>query len=625
MKVLSHRFLIPGIVLAVLSLFTLSLVAWSPTPTPIPTPGPTAAPLDPLTIPKYVNQLTKPAVYVPKEIKNWGGKVTKQEYTVEVVDFKQQMLPPGYPKTEQFGYRGLVYDPKTHKPVFVQSSPGSTFEMIQDVPALVHWRNKIDVPHFLPVDPTLDWANPNNIPKPTPPFIPFPPGYPLAQFPVPYVTHVHGIEVESTFDGHPDAWFTFDGKTGPLYTTNDYLYPNSNAPATFWYHDHSFGMTRLNVQAGLVGFFLLRDPNDPIERFLPCGDYEIPLAIGDRSFHTDGSLDYPTVGLVPDVNPYWTVSQGNTNIVNGKVWPNLDVERRQYRFRLLNISNQRFYEFRLSNGDSFTMIGSDGGYLPSPAELTSLALGPTERGDILIDFSKYQPGTKIILQNTSSITAFDPETTGQVMQFTVKHSWPRPPCPLPPVLNHLPVLAPDKPARYLTMHLVFLASGGIQLLLNGNHFHDPVSELPQVGSTEDWNFVNVSGITHDMHVHLIQYQVQSRQTFDVARYNADWIALNGEPPIDHTPIYLPVEPYLTGTPVLPAPDESGWKDSMTTPAGMVSKVRIRWAPQRLPTGAVSPGENKFVIDPTIGPGFIWHCHMLDHEDNELMHRFMVVP
>jgi FtsP/CotA-like multicopper oxidase with cupredoxin domain len=614
LKMTLRRIIVSVMIVALVSMFSVCILAQT-----APTP------LDPLTIPKYVNQLVKPAVYVPKLIKDRYGKVIKHEYTVDTSEFKQQMLPPGFPMTTQFGYGGLVTIPGCPTPVFQRSVPGATFEMIKDIPALVHWRNHIITPHFLPVDPTLDWANPNNFPAPTPPFVPFPPGYPEAQFPVPMVTHVHGIEVEPASDGHPMTWFTFDGKTGPEYVKNDYTYPNSNNPSTFWYHDHSMGMTRLNVQAGLAGFFLLRDPKDSIEPFLPKGDYEIPLLIADRSFNTDGSLNYPTVGLNPAVNPYWNVSMGNTNIVNGKVWPNLDVERRQYRFRLLNVANQRFYEFRLSNGQSFTMIGSDGGYLPKPAVLTSLALGPTERGDILIDFSKLAPGTKIILQNVSTIDPPDPGTDGQVMQFTVKNTPVYAPCQLPPVLNKLPVLTPNKPPRYLTQHLVILPNGGVQVLLNGQRFGSPLSELPQIGSTEDWNFVNVSGITHAMHVHLIQYQVVSRQTFDVTRYNADWIALNGNPPLNHPTIELPVEPYLTGTPVLPGPEESGWKDSITAPLGMVSKIRIRWAPQKLPTGAVLPGKNTFPINPFGAPGYVWHCHMLDHEDNELMRPFEVIP
>lgn len=587
----------------------------------------TVEPLDPTTIPKYVNQLTIPATYVPKVIKQYG-KVIRHEYTVDVMEFKQQILPPGFPKTTQLGYGGWVQLPGCSKPVFQRSVPGATFEMIRDVPALVRWRNNVTTPHFLPVDPTLDWANPNNFPPPTPPFEPFPPGYPEAQFPVPIVTHVHGIEVESTFDGHPEAWFTFNNIKGPEYVTNNYLYPNSNEPSTFWYHDHAFGITRLNVQAGLAGFYLLRDPKDPIAPLLPKGKYEIPLLLADRSFNTDGSLDYPTVGLQPEVNPYWNTFLGNTNVVNGKVWPNLDVERRQYRFRILNASNFRFYELRLSNGQTFTQIGSDGGYLPQPAVLTAVQLAPTERVDILIDFSQLAPGTKIILQNTSPITPFDPETTGQVMQFTVKESPAVAPRPLPPVLNRLPVLRPDRPNRNVTMRVVPVVSGGIKLLLNGQTFHSPVSETPQVGSTEDWNLINLGGGTHAIHLHLIQFQLVSRQAFDVERYIADWEALNGAPPypLDHPTIELPVEPYLIGDPIPPAPDESGWKDTIRALGNMVTKIRVRWAPQELPTGAVLPGQNKFPINPFVGPGYIWHCHMLEHEDedNELMRPLRVL-
>ncbi|MCL6590596.1 MAG: multicopper oxidase domain-containing protein [Firmicutes bacterium] len=583
------------------------------------------SPLDPLTIPKFVNQLTIPDIYAPKLIKDYYGKVIKHEYTVEVAQFMAQMLPPGYPKTAQLGYGGLVKVPGCSTPVFKRSVPGPTFEMVKGIPALVHWRNKITTPHFLPVDPTLDWANPNNFPAPTPPFEPFPPGYPQAQYPVPIVTHVHGIEVESTFDGHPEAWFTVDGKKGPEYVTNDYMYPNSNNPSTFWYHDHSFGITRLNVQAGLSGFFLLRDPKDKIEPLLPKGKYEIPLLVVDRSFNTDGSLNYPVTGLQPAINPYWNVFLGNTNLVNGKVWPNLDVERRQYRFRILNSSNFRFYEFRLSNGQSFTMIGSDGGYLPQPQTLTAVQLGPTERADILIDFSGLAPGTKVILQNTSPITAFDPNTTGQVMQFTVKNTPACPPCPLPPVLNTLPVLTPNRPTRYMTMRVNQVVTGGIKLLLNGQAFHAPASELPKIGSTEDWDLISLGG-THAIHLHLIQFQVISRQAYDTARYFADWGALNGNTfPLTNPTIELPVEPYLTGSPVPPEPYETGWKDTVRAIGNMVTRIRVRWAPQELPTGAVVPGQNKFPINPFVGPGYIWHCHMLEHEDNELMRPLEVAP
>ena len=187
--------------------------------------------------------------------------------------------------------------------------------------------------------------------------------------------------------------------------------------------------------------------------------------------------------------------------MNGKVWPNLDVERRQYRFRILNASNARFYNMSLSNGQSFIQIGSDGGYLPKPVTLTSLMVSPAERVDILIDFSQVAPGTEIILQNDAAAPfptgdLPDPETTGQIMQFTIpaNASHPVTPPPLPSVLNVLPELTPNAPQRILVLYEVedTVTGNPVTILLNGQLWDNPISELPEVGSTEDWIFVNLT-------------------------------------------------------------------------------------------------------------------------------------
>ena len=215
--------------------------------------------------------------------------------------------------------------------------------------------------------------------------------------------------MQSDSDGHPDAWFTHDGRCGPGYVSSTYTYPNTQEPATLWYHDHALGMTRLNVYAGLAGFYLLREEKPGKKKYseqrlkLPEGDYEIPQVIQDKMFNSDGSLLFANEGLNPDVHPYWAVGFfGDVIVVNGKVWPNLDVERRQYRFRILNGSNSRFYNLKLSNGMEFIQIGSDGGLLKHPARLTSLLLAPAERADILVNFSDIEPGTSIRLLNDAA-------------------------------------------------------------------------------------------------------------------------------------------------------------------------------------------------------------------------------
>ena len=387
-------------------------------------------PLDPNSIPKYRNELVRPPVYEPTLIKDpCTGEVKAHGYIVDLSEFKEQILPPGFPKTKVWGYGGLIRDTKTGEKIYFRNSPGATFEARRGIPVKVKWINRLKGRHMFAVDPTLHWANPNNMPMmPDKPWPPFPPGFDEAQRPVSVVTHLHGGEVESIFDGHPDAWFTASGKYGPAFVTTYYNYPNEQESTTLWYHDHALGITRLNVYAGLAGFYLLRDRKNSIEdpqskNSLPCGEFEIPIVIQDRSFYTDGSLRFDNVGDNPDMHPYWTPEFfGDAIMVNGKVWPNLNVKQRQYRLRFLNGSNARFYNLTLSNGLPFVQIGSDGGFLPNPVTLDSMFMAPAERFDVIVDFSRVAPGTKIIMNNDANAPFPDgdpplPNTTGQIMQF----------------------------------------------------------------------------------------------------------------------------------------------------------------------------------------------------------------
>jgi FtsP/CotA-like multicopper oxidase with cupredoxin domain len=769
---------------------------------------PLAPELPATSIPKFQTQLQRFFTYAPQLTRNASGQITRKEYTVEIAKFQEQMLPPGFPATPLFGYGGNVlvktgangqdipsFD-GTGTVKFKRTSPGPKFEQTRLVPALIHYRNRLEGQHPLPVDPTLDWANPNNFPKPSPPFLPFPPGYAQAQSPIVHTTHTHGIEVKPEFDGTPDTWFTINGIRGPEYVSNDYVQPSSNQSAAFWYHDHSFGVTRLDVGMGLSGYSILRDPANPLDQVgnadifgfedpndfssstvalgsssvhtegsfsisakakgfnvlksstfeltnklggsisldlflpqeqpnpfwfgavqlyvecpsknvfnafvsqveltgktrnafnrltfpvpasiadsigacadfnfsvalnvptdatgtylldniqgvtktpttpLPHGEFEVPLIIQDRTFRTDGTVFYPTaqtvpagtIGANPDVNPYWVLMfDGTTNLVNGTVWPNMDVKRHLYRLRILNSANQRFYTLGFSNGMSFRVIGSDGGYLNQARTVTSVQIGVTERVDLLVDFSQVPVGTKIVLQNTGQLQppvgpAPDPNTDGTVMQFSVVGSAPVPAKPIPAQLNMIPALTPDRPTRTLIQNVEQDDQGRIlQAELDGQLFHELTTELPTIGSTEDWQFVNLTPLTHNKHVHLIQFQIVSRQNIDAGRYLTDWLAANGNPPFAHPTLKLPVEDYLVGNSEGPEPEESGWKDTVRTPAGQVTRIRIRWAQQG---GNSSPGVNNFPIDPTYGIGFIWHCHLLEHEDNEMMRPMTVIP
>jgi spore coat protein A len=396
------------------------------------------------------------------------------------------------------------------------------------------------------------------------------------------------------------------------------------------------------VMSGLAGFYLIRDQNgssDSVAPLLPTGNYELPLMIQDRTFYNDGSLWFPSVGDNPDINPYWSMDfLGNTIVVDGKVWPNMNVNRGQYRFRLLDASNSRIY--RLSFLDTqtntplpFTQIGSDGGYLKAPANITELIISPAERADILVDFSSLSPGTKILLKNTALT---DPkneiQTVGQIMQFTVQADEGFKPKTLPTLLNPtlagptFPTLPTPTKQRILPMFLVNGPNGPLTFLLNGQMWDGEISELPQVGTTEDWIIVDLTRVAaHPIHLHLIQFQIVSRQDINATQYATDWLTLQRQAlgnetatppwPLNFVPKELPIDPYLLGTPTPAPPNEQGWKDTVLTNPFTVTKIRVRFAQQ---------DGSPFQFDATQGPGYVWHCHILDHEDNEMMRPYKLI-
>ncbi len=633
---------------------------------------PNPALLDPKTVPKYANQLVAAIpVYEPTNITDGQGNTIQQDYTVNMTYFREQILPTGTPlvgspdgKTQVWGYQGQVrLLDGTVLPTF-EFSPSASFIATRGIPSNVTWVNNIDQPQFLPVDPTIHWANPNNMPMMPPlPWPAYPPGFPDAQSPVPLVPHLHGGEVPSWSDGGPNSWWTYNGVLGPTYSTNGafsntpsnnatYYYPNVQNPATLWYHDHALGMTRLNVMSGLAGFYLLKDPpatttittptaNDfdqYLTQHFPYGVSEIPLAIQDRSFYANGELWFPTVGINPTIHPYWMPEFfGNTIMVNGKVWPNLDVTQGWYRFRVLDGSNARFYTLSFDNKMPFTVIGSDGGYLMQPATVTSLTIAPGERYDILVDFSAVPVGTKIIMKNTARApfpggAPADPQTVGQIMQFTVAATSANPGAAAPALpttglnptlpVGAFPTLAAPPNTQTITRTLfeVMGPAGPVMVTVNGQLWDGVLTETPKNGTTEDWVIVNLTGDTHPIHTHLATFQLVSRQKFQVNKYMKDWLAINaagGLPPFPAS--YVPAElnpiPYLQGKATLALPSEMGWKDTVQMNPGEVTVFRIRFLQQ---DGQAYP------FDPTEGPGYVWHCHIVDHEDNEMMRPYVVI-
>ncbi len=604
--------------------------------------------LDSQVIPKWVNQIDKPPpVYVPNNVTDNSGKLLRQEYTVNVRQFEQQLLPKfdsngnptGFGLTKVWGLEGEAKDAVTGENLgLVRSTPGSTFEAVRGVPVQVKWVNSLldtsgkPLPHMFTVDPTLAWANPNNMQTPNPASAPdFPSGYPQAQSPVPIVMHLHGGEVPSSSDGNPEAWWTANGLHGPAYSTavpteaNSavFAYPNEQQAATLWYHDHAMGITRLNVMSGLAGFYLIRDNNDQVGGLLPSGEFEIPLAIQDRNFLSDGSLYFPNEGSNPAVHPYWKPTfLGNTILVNGLVWPNMDIKQGQYRFRILDGSNSRSYLLSFSNNMAFTQIGSDGGYLKAPASLTTLMITPGERVDLLVDFSNIPAGEKIILENVdTSLSSAEKQTVGQIMQFTVVNEKGGTPKTLPLDLNptlagNFPSLPSPSRSRTLTLIEQGVPPNTVSMLLDGQPWDSPVSEKPELGTTEDWYIVNPTMDSHPIHLHLVQFQLVERQTLASSEYLAEWASLNGDVPLNHSTVNVAsLGKYLRGLPAKPTPKDEGWKDTIQAHGGSVTVIRVRFAPQ---------DGSDYKFDPASGPGYVWHCHILDHEDNQMMRPYSVV-
>jgi spore coat protein A len=238
------------------------------------------------------------------------------------------------------------------------SAPGPTFETRSGEGVLVEWANELPTAHFLPIDHNLHGAEAD---KP----------------PVRTVIHLHGAKTGPESDGYPEDWFV-PGKSALCH------YPNKQDAAMLWYHDHAMGINRLNIYAGLLGAFFIRDHVEDALN-LPKGKQEIPLIIYDRVLTREGQLLYPVSGnpsapWVPEVF-------GDAILVNGKLFPYLEVEPRKYRLRVLNASNSRFYHLSFANGMPFHQIGTDQGLLAAPVPLKSLAIAPAERADLVVDFS----------------------------------------------------------------------------------------------------------------------------------------------------------------------------------------------------------------------------------------------
>ena len=507
-------------------------------------------PSDPATIPKFVDELPKPMIAKPK----YSRGQQKNDYYELVMMEGQHRFHKHFPNSLIWGYNGLY--------------PGPTIEASKDKTIYVKYKNQLPLQHFLPVDFTLHAANDSQE--------------------VRTVTHLHGANVDWQSDGHPEAWYTRDYRhTGPKYNKEIHEYTNHQPGTTMWYHDHAMALTRLNVYAGLAGFYLLRDALEERSN-LPCGDYEYPILIQDKTFNEDGSLFYPDeppfpVPVHPSITPGFV---GNTIVVNGKLWPFLDVEPRKYRFRLLNGSNRRGYVISLSNDQPMFQIGTDGGFLSAPQLIQSVELLPAERTDVIIDFSSCA-GQEITLLNTD--TDFSDEHTNVIMQFRVT---------LPLKCEDTSEI-PERLAVSMDLHphhahierqLPLTATtdefGRPMLLLNDRMYHDPATEKPSLDSVEIWSFINATPFIHPIHLHLIQFKILERRPFDLEIYQNEGIV------------------QFTGPPEEPRDYERGWKDTVKADAGKVTKIIMHWKDH-------------------VG-NYMWHCHFLEHEDHDMMRPILVM-
>jgi len=682
-------------------------------------PGGTLVPDDVI---KYSMELVKPPA-MPGKFRS-----DRREFQIAVKQFSQQIL--GYKNTGG-GPRKMLpqttvwsYGPANLEPTLANSYfyPAFTVENQANLPTRVKWVNGLVdgmnrfLPHLLPVDPSLHWANPigRRDTRPNPTDDPNYWDHPYIKNgnyvgPVPMVVHVHGAHVGEASDGYTEAWYLpnasnygnrINYKWGRFFDyfrdkykkkkewgagSAWYEYTNDQSACTLWYHDHSLGMTRLNVYAGPAGFWLIRGGTDDrnlgyVAPVVGSGPFdsnitEIPIAIQDRSFNSDGSLFYPdhraffegldpsdfdsnfpftynygTGGwgygcgdVVSDVAPIWQPEFfGNMMVVNGRTWPYLPVKRQRYRFRLLNGCNSRFLILMFDNPDvKVWQIGAEQGFLPEPVLLNDnpypgysaggramILMAPAERADIIVDFSTARGNFRLLNVGPDEPFGggtiggdFDPadtSSTGQVMQFRpygdVVPSIDDPGThPDDMDLPDNPPLSPVNNSRNVSLNeeesqVVFARFDGTEeewitpvdsycrplpadavpfgptaALLGSTArpnskklWKDPITEIPRLNATEEWSIYNNTVDAHPIHVHLVKFQVVYREEIGGG----------------------------SGTRERPKPWERGNKDTVIAYPGQITRIRMNFDLEGF---------------------YVWHCHIVEHEDNEMMRPFHVGP
>jgi spore coat protein A len=610
---------------------------------------------DPANQPLFTN-------FVPNALDpTFSYKANKGKYNVE--------MAPSAQFTGLVGTDGVT---PVATPIFgygakgIHTWPGKTIFATKGSGIEVTWKNKLTdpltgapVPHLLPVDTSLHWAY----------SLPGYEQYSIAVDGVPVVTHLHGGHSAAIYDGNPEYFFSpgYEVK-GPRWVEKKYLYDNDQPAGTLWYHDHALGITRLNVYAGMAGFYILRDDVDTglagNALGLPAFPYEAGYAIQDRMFRETGELFYPAFPgdpfyadfitdegailpseLFPGGGPTALAEFfGDHMVVNGKIWPKTDVEPRNYRLRFLNGCDSRFLVVRfravaagatsLAGAGAalpFWVIGGDQGLAAEATQVDTLVIEPGSRYDIVFDFSQVA-GSRIIMENLGGDSPFGGQfgdaldaddlfpdrRTDRIMAFDVNQ----------PLNAAVPdSFDPTAIGQYggnsgsvaLTRKVALFEGsdefGRLQPLLgvaeptvdaagatvNGAlPWHAPTTELPVLGSTEIWEIYNATGDAHPIHLHLVNFEILDRQAF-----TADVIS---QPLVQHNGSIgdgFRLENIQLGTPVgeLAEYVENAPKDVVTALPGQVTRIKATFD---------KPGR------------YVWHCHILSHEDHEMMRVIDVV-
>ncbi|HKA51526.1 MAG TPA: multicopper oxidase family protein [Candidatus Dormibacteraeota bacterium] len=404
------------------------------------------------------------------------------------------------------------------------------------------------------------------------------------QLPVPTVVHLHGGKAPPEHDGYPtdlllpaSGWHEHahgPGMAGSNTSSGvrQHVYPIDQSAATLWYHDHRMDFTGPQVYKGLAGFHLVHDDEEEALP-LPKADRDIPLMIVDRAFAEDGSLRYPSLdgsltGEPGVQSSFMSGVLGDCLLVNGAPWPQLEVANTRYRFRILNASNARRYLLALDpppkQGPSFVQVGSDAGLLAAPRYHDQIQIAQAQRFDVVVDFSGYSIGDKVIMRNKLSSGG-----TGQVMRFVIARSGTDD-SRVPSRLVGVRRLAPSQATvtRELTFHRGEAERHGMPLwTVDGKPF-DPerIDANPRLGAIERWK-VRAENVPHPVHIHLAHFQVAGRDGGD------------------------------------PGPYDAGWKDTIDLDTGGQADLLLKFDGFR--------GK------------YVFHCHNLEHEDMGMMGNFEV--